>query len=242
MKSPDCSARSNGLRLIVDDLKKHAVLYLNTDGNERGFFGAGGTQDLQPVISAVARDINDPEKNISVFERAHLRAIAHAKDADERGKVRKLTDLRVNALGDGSDYTAFQDFAGIPSLDIGFGGEDEGDQYHSIYDDFYWYTHFADGDFVYGRALAQTAGTAIMRVADSDLLPYDYAAAGRSHLEVRIGSGKAAERQAGRIHRAQSRTPGRRLQRHCRSAQDLRAAARRNRAALHEFRAHEEFS
>jgi N-acetylated-alpha-linked acidic dipeptidase len=159
----------------VEDLKKHAVLYLNTDGNERGFLGAGGTQDLQPVISAVARDIKDPEKNISVWERAHLRAIAHAKDADERAQVRKLTDLRVNALGDGSDYTAFQDYAGIPSLDIGFGGEDEGDQYHSIYDDFYWYTHFADADFVYGRALAQTAGTAIMRVADSDLLPYDYA-------------------------------------------------------------------
>jgi N-acetylated-alpha-linked acidic dipeptidase len=159
----------------VDDLKHHAVLYLNTDGNERGFLGAGGTQDLQPVISAVARDIKDPEKNISVWERAHLRAISRAKDAEERGQVRKLTDLRVHALGDGSDYTAFQDFAGIPSLDIGYGGEDEGDQYHSIYDDFYWYTHFSDTDFAYGRALAQTAGSTIMRVADSDLLPYDYA-------------------------------------------------------------------
>jgi N-acetylated-alpha-linked acidic dipeptidase len=158
-----------------DDLQKHAVLYLNTDGNERGFFGAGGTQDLQPFISGVARDINDPEKNISVFQRSHLRAIQHAKDADERGKVRHSSDLRINALGDGSDYTAFQDYAGIPSLDIGFGGEDEGDQYHSIYDDFYWYTHFSDNDFSYGRALAQTSGTAIMRFADSDLLPYDYA-------------------------------------------------------------------
>ncbi len=159
----------------ADDLKKHAVLYLNTDGNERGFFGAGGTQDLQPLISAVARDIKDPEKNISVWERAHLRAISHAKDAEERGQIRKLADLQVHALGDGSDYTAFQDFAGIPSLDIGYGGEDEGDQYHSIYDDFYWYTHFSDTDFAYGRALAQTAGSTVMRVAGSDLLPYDYA-------------------------------------------------------------------
>jgi N-acetylated-alpha-linked acidic dipeptidase len=158
----------------VDELRKHAVLYVNTDGNERGFFGAGGTQDLETMISGVARDINDPEKNISIFERAHLHAILHAKDAEERAQIRKHSDLRVDALGDGSDFTAFQDFAGIPALDIGFGDEDEGDQYHSIYDDFYWYTHFADTDFAYGRALGQTAGTTIMRMADSDLLPYDY--------------------------------------------------------------------
>jgi len=158
----------------VDELRKHAVLYVNTDGNERGFFGVGGTQDLETMISGVARDINDPEKNISIFERAHLRAILHAKDAEERTQIRKHTGLRVDALGDGSDFTAFQDFAGIPALDIGFGGEDEGDQYHSIYDDFYWYTHFADTDFAYGRALGQTAGTTMMRVADTDLLPYDY--------------------------------------------------------------------
>jgi N-acetylated-alpha-linked acidic dipeptidase len=160
----------------LDDLRKHTVSYLNTDGNERGFLFAGGTQDLEGVISAVARDINDPEKNISVWQRAHLRAILKAKDADERGRIRKRTDLEVEALGDGSDYTAFQDHAGISALDVGFGAEDEGDQYHSIYDDFYWYTHFADTDFAYGRALAQTAGTTMMRIADSDLLPYEYSA------------------------------------------------------------------
>jgi len=128
------------------------------------------------VISAVSRDINDPEKNISVWQRAHLRAILKAKDADERGQIRKRNDLNVEALGDGSDYTAFQDHAGISALDIGFGAEDEGDQYHSIYDDFYWYTHFADTDFAYGRVLAQTAGTTMMRLADADLLPYEYTA------------------------------------------------------------------
>jgi N-acetylated-alpha-linked acidic dipeptidase len=159
----------------LDELRKHTVSYLNTDGNGRGFLFAGGTQDLEGVISGVARDINDPEKNISVWERAHLRAILKAKDAEERGKIRKNANLEVEALGDGSDYTAFQDHAGISALDIGFGAEDEGTQYHSIYDDFYWYTHFADTDFAYGRALAQTAGTAMMRIADADLLPYDYA-------------------------------------------------------------------
>jgi N-acetylated-alpha-linked acidic dipeptidase len=156
-------------------LKKHAVTYVNSDGNERGFLSAGGTQDLQAVVSTVARDIIDPEKNISILERARLHNILRAKDAEERGDVRKHSDLRIYALGDGSDYTAFQDFAGISSLDVGFGGEDEGDQYHSIYDDFYWYTHFVEDNFLYGRALAQTAGSIMMRIADADLVPFDYA-------------------------------------------------------------------
>ena len=127
------------------------------------------------MVSAVAHDVKDPEKNISVYERAHLRGIVHAKDADERGKARKRNDLRLTELGDGSDFTAFQDFAGIPSLNLGYGGEDDGDQYHSIYDDFYWYTHFADTNFSYERALAQTAGSTVLRIANADLLPFDYA-------------------------------------------------------------------
>ena len=130
--------------------------------------------------------------------------IARAKNAEERGDLRKRDDLVLAALGDGSDYHRLSGFRRHLHPDVGFGGEDDGDQYHSIYDDFYWYTHFVDTDFVYGRALAQTAGTAMMRLADADLIPYDYAPAGRSHCEVRSRARKAAERQAGRIHRAQS--------------------------------------
>lgn len=159
----------------VDELKKHAVTYINSDSNERGFVASGGTQDLEKFISGVARDVDDPETHMSVFQRSHLAAIAKAKNAEERGDLRKTDDLKVRALGDGSDYTAFQDFAGISTLSVEFGGEDDGNQYHSIYDDFYWYTHFIDTDFVYGKALAQTAGSAMMRLADADLIPFDYA-------------------------------------------------------------------
>jgi N-acetylated-alpha-linked acidic dipeptidase len=158
----------------VDELKAHAVAYVNSDGNDRGFMFPGGTQDLQTFISGVARDIQDPETHMSVFQRAHLGSIARAKDAEERNTVRKRSDLEVKALGDGSDFTAFQDFAGISTLSVEFGDEDDGDQYHSIYDDFYWFTHFADTDFAYGRALAQTAGTTMMRLAGADLIPVDY--------------------------------------------------------------------
>jgi N-acetylated-alpha-linked acidic dipeptidase len=158
----------------VDDLRKHAVSYINSDSSSRGYLSAGGTQDLQAVVAAVAHDITDPEKNISVFQRAHLRAIMRAKDTEEKGRLRKRTDLVLGDLGDGSDFTAFQDFAGISSLNVGYGGETEGTQYHSIYDDFYWYTHYGDQDFAYERALAQTAGSLVLRIADADLLPFDY--------------------------------------------------------------------
>ena len=80
------------------------------------------------------------------------------------------------ALGSGSDYTVFIHHLGIASVNLGYGGEDRGSgQYHSIYDDFYFYSHFLDTDFVYGRALAQTAGTMMMRMADADVIPYQFA-------------------------------------------------------------------
>jgi N-acetylated-alpha-linked acidic dipeptidase len=157
-----------------DDLQKHAVAYINSDSNGRGYFFAGGTHDLQHFINDIARDIQDPEKHISVQQRARLRRIARADNADERSEIRKNSDFKITALGDGSDYTAFQDFAGISSLNIGYGGENDADSYHSIYDDFYWYTHFMDTDFSYGRALAQTGGTAVLRLADADLIPFEY--------------------------------------------------------------------
>jgi N-acetylated-alpha-linked acidic dipeptidase len=157
-----------------DDLQKHAVAYINSDSNERGFVATGGTQDLESFISNVARDVQDPETKMSAFERAHLNSIAEAKNAEERKELRGRNNLVVSALGDGSDFTAFQDYAGISTLNVEFSGEDDGTQYHSIYDDFYWYTHFVDTDFVYGRALAQTIGSAMMRLADADLIPVDY--------------------------------------------------------------------
>jgi N-acetylated-alpha-linked acidic dipeptidase len=159
----------------VAELQKHAVSYLNSDSNGRGFLFAGGTQDLSVLVSEVARDIRDPETPLSVYERARLAGIAEAKTPEERGDLRKRADLPIDALGDGSDFTAFQDFAGISTLDMSFGGEEAGTQYHSIYDSFYWYTHFADTNFLYGRALAQTAGTAMLRLADAPFIPLDYA-------------------------------------------------------------------
>ena len=157
----------------ADELQQHGAIYVNTDTNGRGFLNTGGSHSLEKFINDVARDVTDPEKNISVWKRAHAHAIVEAKPED-RKDVRSRSDVRIGALGSGSDYTAFVDHLGVASLNMVFTGESEGGIYHSIYDSFYWFTHFSDTDFVYGRALAQTGGTAVMRFADADVLPYEF--------------------------------------------------------------------
>jgi N-acetylated-alpha-linked acidic dipeptidase len=158
----------------ADELRQHAVAYINSDGNARGYLNMGGSHTLEKFVNGVARDVEDPEKKISVWKRDQLKAIADAKTPEDRKDVRDRSDLRIDALGSGSDWTVFLDHLGIASLDLSYGDEDGGGIYHSIYDDFYWYTHFSDTDFAYGRALSQTAGTAVIRLADADLLPYDF--------------------------------------------------------------------
>ena len=158
----------------ADELAKHAALYVNSDSNSRGYLFVGGSHSLQKFINGIAQDITDPEKNMPVDRRLRLREISMAKTPKDRQYLRSGKDLKIGALGSGSDYSPFIDHIGIATLDLGYGGEAKGGIYHSIYDDFYWYTHFGDPTFVYGRALAQTAGTAVMRFADADLLPYDF--------------------------------------------------------------------
>jgi len=157
-----------------DELRAHAVAYVNSDGNGRGYLGIEGSHTLEKFSNDVARDVADPETQLSAWKRSRLHQIAEAKSAEQRKEIRERGDLRIPALGSGSDYTAFLQHDGVASLNIGFGGEDGGGIYHSIYADFYWYTHFSDTDFVYGRALAQTGGTVVMRLADADLLPFEF--------------------------------------------------------------------
>src|SRR5215510_12980316 len=156
-----------------DELKQHAALYINTDGNGRGYMEAAGSHSLEKFVNTVARDITDPEKNISVWKRAQAGRLTRGRP-DDRKEARTRPDLRIGPLGSGSDYTTFIDHLGVASLNVGYGGEDDGGIYHSIYVDFYWFTNFADKDFVYGRALAQTVGTMVLRFADADVLPYDF--------------------------------------------------------------------
>jgi len=155
------------------ELQQHAAIYINSDGNTRGFLDAGGSHSLEAFVNEVARDIQDPEKQISVWKRKQAHEI-ESGTGDEKKEARQRPDLRIDPLGSGTDFTTFLDHLGVASLNISFAGEDQEGIYHSIYDDFYWYTHFSDRDFLYSRALSQTIGSMVMRFADADVLPYQF--------------------------------------------------------------------
>jgi len=159
----------------AEELRSKAAVYINTDGNGRGFLGVGGSHTLERFINEVARDVIDPQTRVSVAERARARRVLDSR-ADDRKDVRDRRDLRISALGSGSDYTPFLQHLGIASLNIGYGGEDDGGEYHSVYDSFDLYTRFKDPTFEYGIALAQTVGRAEMRLADADVLPFEFTA------------------------------------------------------------------
>jgi N-acetylated-alpha-linked acidic dipeptidase len=157
----------------ADDLRKHAVVYINSDGNGRGFLGVGGSHSLEPFINQVARDVVDPQTKVSVLERAKARQIV-AGGPEEAREARSRADLRISALGSGSDYTPFLQHLGVASLNIGYGGEGGGGSYHSIFDSIDHFTKFVDPGFAYGVALTQTGGRTVLRFANAEVLPFQF--------------------------------------------------------------------
>ena len=158
------------------ELKAKAVLYVNTDGNGRGFLYAQGSHPFQHLVNEAARGVADPETGATAYDRlaAGLRVDSYDKqlrvgpeyvEAAEKGG-----DIPIGPLGSGSDYSAMLQHLGVPALNLGFGGEDESDGvYHSIYDSFHHFTTFDDPGLKYGAALSKLVGRVVMRVADADL-------------------------------------------------------------------------
>jgi N-acetylated-alpha-linked acidic dipeptidase len=157
----------------ADELRQHAAVYINSDGNERGYLDVEGSHSLQAFMNGVAKDVEDPESKVSVFKRQQAYLLLHGTPA-QHAEARAGGNLSIGALGSGSDFSPFIDHIGVATINLGFTGEDPSGNYHSIYDDFYWYSHFSDYDFVYGRALAQVAGLTVLRMADADIMPYDF--------------------------------------------------------------------
>ncbi|MDC6406720.1 MULTISPECIES: transferrin receptor-like dimerization domain-containing protein [Maribacter] len=148
------------------ELQEKVVAYINTDGNGRGFLGVGGSHSLQSMVSEVAGAVTDPQTKVSVKERRIARDMVNGGN----------DTFELYALGSGSDYTPFIQHAGIASLNLGFGGENEGGEYHTIYDTYPHYKRFKDPEFAYGVALANTAGRITLRLANADIIPLDFSA------------------------------------------------------------------
>ena len=156
-----------------DELLQKAVAYINSDSNSRGFLSVQGSQTLEKFVNQVARDVEDPFKKVSVLQRKRAN-LAITGSAEDKKEIRKRDDLRVPAIGSGSDYTPFIQHSGIASLNISFGDEEEYGQYHSIYDSFDHYTKYMDPGFEYGVALAKTGGRSVLRLANAEVLPFEF--------------------------------------------------------------------
>jgi N-acetylated-alpha-linked acidic dipeptidase len=165
----------------ASELTKNGVVYINSDSTGKSWLNVSGSHSLQAFVNDVMRDVPDPKRpGKTLFAAKQDHVVAEAKTRAEQTKLRERGDFPIEALGSGSDYTAFLDFLQVASLDMGFGGEGGGGVYHSIYDSYYWYTHFSDTDFVYGAALSKTMGTVIMRLADADVLPFEFTATAKT--------------------------------------------------------------
>jgi N-acetylated-alpha-linked acidic dipeptidase len=157
----------------ADELREHAVAYINSDSNSRGYLDVGGSHTLETLVNQVARDVTDPETKGSVAERARAGILLYGNPEQQQQQAAHQP-LHLYPLGSGSDFTPFLQHLTIASLNLGYGGEDEYGQYHSIYDSFDHYVRFMDTDFQYGVALAKTGGRLVLRLAEADVLPLEF--------------------------------------------------------------------
>ena len=158
------------------ELAKNAVAYINSDSTGKGWLAMSGSHSLQAFINDVARDLPDPRgSGKTVLEARRARDIERAATDKDKETLRTRGDLAIDALGSGSDYTAFLDHLTIASMNLGFEGGGGG-VYHSIYDSYYWFTHFSDGEFTHTAALSRVIGTALLRLAGADVLPFEFKA------------------------------------------------------------------
>ncbi len=181
-QEPSLMGSTEWVEYHAEELQQKAVLYINSDGNGRGFLDAGGSQALEPAFTEISKSVTDPATNVSVFERKRSYDIINAGSAKAKKELIGKSLFVLQALGSGSDFSPFAQHIGIPSLNLGFGGEDDAGDYHSIYDSYDLYKRFKDPGFVYGVVLAKTAGRTTLRFADAETLPFDF-----RNLQTAIG-------------------------------------------------------
>jgi N-acetylated-alpha-linked acidic dipeptidase len=155
------------------ELREHAAVYINSDSTLRGFLGVSGSHTLERMVTEVARDVEDPERGVTVLQRLVAAEVTTAESVEKQKEARDRALIRIDALGSGSDFTPFLQHAGIASLDVGYGGEGEYGVYHSMYDSFDHFTRFCDPKFDYELVQAKTTGRMMLRLGNSDFLPFE---------------------------------------------------------------------
>jgi len=152
-----------------DDLQGNMIVYLNRESYTAGNFSAGGGHALQPFINEVTQAVQMPGHEGTVFQ-------SWLKKSRDNNIIDFKDDknVRISALGSGSDYTVFLDHLGIPSMNIGFSAGNG--IYHSRYDSRWFFTTFGDPGFKYGEKLSEIVAVFLMRMAQADILPFDYTA------------------------------------------------------------------
>jgi N-acetylated-alpha-linked acidic dipeptidase len=162
---------------FADDLKKKLVAYLNVDesvagaattaGAEGLSFSPSAVASLAPMLVEAAKDVRAPSGK-SLYE-----AWRATSTRDSIAKAAPLDSALVETrIGSGSDHTVFLNHLGRPVINLGFGG-DYG-VYHSMYDDHYWMSHIGDPGFEYHVALTRIWGLVALRLANADILPFDF--------------------------------------------------------------------
>ena len=158
------------------ELQAKVVAYINSDGNGRGFLGVEGSHGLSNFVTDISKSVIDPQAGVSVFERQKANSATNASSIKSKKEIYEATAFPLGAMGSGSDYSSFIQHLGVPALNIGYGGENPGGEYHSIYDSYDHYARFKDVEFKYGVTLAKTSGRAVLRLSEADALPFDFTA------------------------------------------------------------------
>ena len=182
----------------------HAVGYFNVDvGVDGPNFSASAVPSLKQFVRDVTKAVPSPAGS-TVYDVWKEKQAKDSTDVEPGRAERRRRDssqdsqtpsgeVRIGNLGSGSDYTAFLQHLGVPATDITSGG-DYG-VYHSTFDDFAWFKKFGDPTFAYEQEMARVFGLEALRLANADVLPYDYESYGKeinSYLEA--AQKKAAEK------------------------------------------------
>ncbi len=164
------------------ELRQKAIVYLNSDSNGRGFLDAEGSHQFQHLVNAVAADVTDPQTGATVLARSRAKVLVESLEGRSREAPAVVAaaeagrDLPIGPLGSGSDYSAFLQHVGVPSLNLGYGGENQSSgSYHSIYDSYDHFVKYDDPGLAYGALLSKTMGRMVLRIADADTPPLRFA-------------------------------------------------------------------